>query len=140
MPFLLLFLWAFLAATILPLSAEAYFIYVVTVYKSWSFATMVAGLGNTLGSLTLFYMGWKGGEYALKKLSTKNQKRYDQASRMLRKYGSFVLILAWVPFIGDVLVFLAGGLKAPVGWSTFWISLGKFGRFALLGMITMGLL
>ncbi len=136
--YLLLFWWSFLAATILPLSVEAYFVYAVTKYESWVLPTLIAGLGNVLGSLTVFYLGWKGGELALRKLSGKNKQRYEKAARLFHKYGAFVLILAWVPLLGDVLVGIAGGLKAPVGPSIFWISVGKFGRFVLLGWITLG--
>ncbi len=135
-----LFLWSFLAASVLPLSVEAYYVYVVTHFDSWMLPCFVAGLGNVLGGLTVFYLGWKGGELALKKLSEKNIRRYERASHLFHRYGSFILILSWVPILGDILIAVAGGLKADIGWSVFWISVGKYGRFILLGMLTLGVL
>jgi membrane protein YqaA with SNARE-associated domain len=47
----------------------------------------------------------------------------------VRKYGSPVLLLAWVPVIGDVLCVAAGWLR--INWisTMLFMAVGKFARY-----------
>ncbi len=101
---------------------------------------IIATIGNVVGGLVTFYMGWKGGEIVLKKTSEKNKQRYDKASKLVHKYGAFSMILAWTPFIGDVIVLLGGALKLPVIASTIWMTIGKFIRYLIFAMSIQGIL
>lgn len=96
-------------------------------------------MGNTFGGMTTFYLGWKGGEIGLKKVSDENKERFEQAKQMLRKWGALALILSWIPILGDVLVGIGGAMQLPIGRSFFWMTLGKFGRYLLLGLSALGI-
>ena len=74
MIYLVLFLSAFVSATLFPLGSEALLIFNIqegyNIYLLLFFAT----LGNTLGSLLNYFLGLKGEEYLEKKNYLKKEK------------------------------------------------------------------
>ncbi|MNC91582.1 Inner membrane protein YqaA [compost metagenome] len=50
----------------------------------------------------------------------------------MRKYGSAVLLLAWVPIIGDPLCVAAGWLRLNPWLAAGFLALGKFARYCLI--------
>lgn len=139
MDYLIVFCWCFLAASIMPASSEPYFVAVVIQRDVLLLPVLVATLGNLLGGMTTFLLGRKGGELSLAKLSDKNKKRYDQAVKYTNKYGAPILILSWIPIIGDVLVAVGGAMRLPLKSSIFWMLLGKLFRYVLIGAAALGL-
>lgn len=137
MSYILLFIWCFLASSIVPLSSEPYFVALIKLKHVWILPLIVASIANTFGSVTTFWIGQKTEELTIHKLSQKNQKRVEKAQKMLHRYGAITLLLSWVPFLGDVLVGIAGALHFPFWKSTFWITIGKTLRYALLAAITL---
>ena len=137
MPYLLLFTWCFLASSIVPLSSEPYFVALIKLKHVWILPLIIASIANTLGSVTTFWIGQKTEELTIHKLSQQNQKRVEKAQKMLHRYGAITLLLSWVPFLGDILVGIAGALHFPFWKSTFWITIGKTLRYALLAAITL---
>jgi len=51
---------------------------------------------------------------------------------MGRRRGAPVLLLSWVPLIGDALCVAAGWLRLNLWWSALFIALGKFGRYCVI--------
>ncbi|MEO8159714.1 MAG: YqaA family protein [Betaproteobacteria bacterium] len=118
-----LFLSSFLAATLLPGGSEVVFAGVLASGAStlWP-ALAVATLGNTLGGLTSYLVG----------RLVPDRKLGGRALEWVRRWGSSVLLLSWVPIIGDALCVAAGWLRLSVGWSVLFIALGKFARYYLI--------
>ncbi|HPM12964.1 MAG TPA: YqaA family protein [Bacteroidales bacterium] len=135
--YVLLFAWCFTASSIIPLSSEPYYISLIIIKNEWILACFIAGIANTLGSITTFWLGKKAGEIGLQKLSEANVHRYKQAQHMLTKYGPVSLLASWVPFVGDILVTIAGALQFPFWQATAWISIGKFARYFAITAITL---
>ena len=123
-----------MAATFFPVSSEVYLANIIHEYNLIFIPVVVATIGNVLGGILTFYMGWKGGEIALKNVSEKNKKRYYRANQILKKYGSYSMILAWTPIIGDVIVLLGGVLKLNIASSILWMTIGKFLRYLIFAM------
>lgn len=132
--YIVLFSWSFLSATLLPLSSEAWFVYVVSASRDWFWPTLIAGAGNTLGSWTTYLIGRWGAKWYAKKYAQMPNRRRQQALRLLRRYGVIALVFSWVPFLGDVLVLIAGGLLFPMGSALLCIALGKFIRYGVLAI------
>ncbi len=132
--YVVLFGWSFLSATLVPLSSEAWFVYVVTASRDWLLPTLVAGAGNTLGSWTTYLIGRWGAKWYERRHARIPDRRRQQALRLLRRYGVVALVFSWVPFLGDVLVLIAGGLLFPMGSALFFIAIGKFARYGLLAL------
>ncbi len=114
-----LFASSFLAATLLPGGSEAVLYAVLKAYPEalWT-ALAVATLGNTLGGMVSFGMGWLLPQ-------TQQLKHVDK----LRRYGTPALLLSWVPLIGDALCLAAGWLRLNPWQALTFIALGKFARY-----------
>lgn len=137
MSYLLLFIWCFTAASLVPLACEPYFTALVVKTQTWIAPLAIATIGNTLGSITTFLIGRKTAELTLQKLSSKNQTRFERAHNLLHRHGAIILVLAWVPILGDVLVAVAGALRCDFWKSVFWITIGKLLRFAVIAFVAL---
>jgi membrane protein YqaA with SNARE-associated domain len=128
-----LFIWAFLASTIIPLGVEP--LYVYQVYHSQNLWTncMAASAGNTMGSITLIYMGIKGSPWLQKKFLTGNDSKISKITPYIRNYGYPLLLLSWVPVIGDLIVVLFGFTQPKIIPSILFLAVGKTSRFIILG-------
>ena len=138
--YLILLFWSFIAATFFPISSEIYLIAVIEQSKLVFIPVIVATIGNVIGGLVTFYMGWKGGEIALKKMSDKNKKRFDNTNKIVQKYGAYSMALAWVPFIGDFIVLIGGAFKLPLIQSIIWMTIGKFTRYLIFALSVAGII
>ena len=119
-----LFISSFLAATLLPGGSEVVLFGVLKVYPEtlW-LALIVATTGNTLGGMVTFGMGW-----------LLPQTRQLKHVEKLRRYGTPVLLLAWVPLIGDALCLAAGRLRLNWLQAALFMALGKFARYWVIAM------
>lgn len=110
---------SFLASTLLPISSEAALFAVLRLHADLAWpAIVVATLGNTLGGLTSYLIGRYFG----------SKEPLTQLARVLR-YGSPVLALAWLPFVGDALCLAAGWAKLDWVAVALWSATGRFARY-----------
>ncbi|MEA2049885.1 MAG: DedA family protein, partial [Campylobacterota bacterium] len=107
MDYLYLFVISLLAATILPMGSEAYFIYNLTIDNNIILLLLFATLGNSIGSLINYFMGKKGEEY-LEKKNKLNKNLLLKISSYFDKYGGYVLFFSWLPIVGDPITIVAG--------------------------------
>jgi len=116
-----LFASAFLAATILPGGSEVV-LYAVLAHEAaalWP-ALLVATVGNTLGALTSYLLG---------RMIPERNAASARALDWMRRGGAPVLLLSWVPVIGDALCVAAGWLRIPARRAAAYIAVGKFARY-----------
>lgn len=59
-------------------------------------------------------------------------KNNDRAHRLFKKFGGPVLFFSFLPFIGDPLTFAAGVVRFSFIHFLFWVTLGKFLRYAAI--------
>lgn len=126
-----LFLSAFLSSTVLPGSSEVVFVILATQgdLSAWSLLA-TATAGNTLGGMSSWALGWlMGWWYPLHELTKPAQ---HLAVERVRRWGSPVLLLSWVPFIGDPLCLAAGWLRITWFSALLFIGIGKGCRYAVL--------
>ncbi len=122
-----LFMWSFLAATILPFSSEVPLVVYARSYNQFLLPVAVATAGNYLGSCTTYWLARRAASHFDK---TRELVATEQrASRLLRRFGQPALLLSWVPVIGDVMVALAGAMRVPFARFSFWVALGKAARY-----------
>ncbi len=117
-----LFISSFLAATLLPGGSEAVLFGVLKAYPEtlWP-ALILASIGNTLGGMVTFGMGWL--------LPQTQQLKHVEKVRI---YGAPALLLAWVPLIGDALCLAAGWLRLNPWQAALFMAIGKFARYGLI--------
>jgi membrane protein YqaA with SNARE-associated domain len=119
-----LFISSFLAATLLPGGSEAALFAVLKVYpESLWYALILASIGNTLGGMVTFGMGWM--------LPQTQQLKHVEK---LRRYGTTALLLAWAPLIGDALCLAAGWLRLNPWRALLFMAIGKFARYGLIAL------
>ena len=114
-----LFASAFVSATILPGNSEFVLVAVLAKFPAlfWEFIG-VATLGNTLGGMTSYAIG-----------RVFPNKAEHKAMAWLRRYGEWVLLLSWVPVIGDALCVAAGWLRINPWLALLMLAIGKFARY-----------
>lgn len=130
-----LFTSSFLAATLLPGGSEAVLFGILTAYPQLYWPALgVATLGNTLGGLSSYAIGLLlPDEKALLKKSRGSLRGLE----WVHNHGSPVLLLAWVPFIGDLLCVAAGWLRINWILAMLFMAAGKFARYwAIAAAIT----
>ena len=134
-----LFVGSVLASTILPGGVEV-LLYFLATSGDYSFTQLLitATIGNSLGGIITFVMGGllyrgvnrfsaarTGGKRAWFKLDESSVTR-------ARKWGIPILLLSWMPVIGDPLCIAGGYLRFAFWPSCIAITLGKFGRYVVL--------
>ena len=128
-----LFLWSFLAATVVPLSSEPPLIFLVRSEELMVAPVLVGTLGNAIGACTTYWISRRAAQ-ALKK---PRQFSKSRTARLYRRYGQPALLLSWVPILGDGLVVLAGATRLRFWGFCFWMTLGKGLRYFALACATL---
>ncbi len=127
----ILFTSSFLASTLLPGGSEAALVYAA--HQAMAPAVMlwaVATLGNSLGGIT----NWILGRLLRRSFPhrTLDKARKQKALAHIQRYGSPLLLLSWLPVIGDPLCLAAGWAGVRLPPALLFIAIGKGIRYALL--------
>ena len=130
MIYLSLFLISFLAATILPLSSELTLggLMATSNYDNLLLLT-VASLGNILGSIVNWILGFYSRNLSTKKWFLFKDRQIKKSSRWFKKFGKWSLLFAWVPFIGDPLTLAAGLFRVKFIEFLILVTIGKVSRY-----------
>jgi membrane protein YqaA with SNARE-associated domain len=119
----LLFVSAFVSATLLPGNSEAALLLFLYSFPDAGLrAIAFATAGNTLGGLTSYWIG---------RLLPRRQQE-GRAMQLLQRYGTPALLLSWVPLVGDLLCVGAGWLRLDATRVTVFMAFGKCLRYAVL--------
>ncbi|RUO41959.1 hypothetical protein CWE22_07385 [Pseudidiomarina aestuarii] len=130
--YLSIFLTALLAATILPVQSE---ILVVAAqqqgYNLW-WLWVVASAGNTLGSVINYVLGRYLLQFQDRRWFPFKANTLEKGHWWFERYGKWSLLLAWTPFLGDPLTFIAGMLRLRFWQFLILVFVSKAGRYAVL--------
>lgn len=136
-----LFVSALLAATILPMSSDVIFVGVVAAGCDPILSIVVATLGNWLGGLISYWMGWLGKLEWLERWFRVKHETIVKHKHRVEKWGPLLAIVAWVPIVGDVFAIVLGFYKAKFWPTAWWMLVGKCLRYvcwALLEGVVVG--
>jgi|TARA_B110000285_G_scaffold230693_2_gene297787 membrane protein YqaA with SNARE-associated domain len=140
-----LFVYSGLAATLLPGGSEILLAAMLIEQPENAFwLWLIATSGNSLGAYVTFFMGGllarrlrktqtvakQTIRHRVEKMFTLPAKRIDQ----LHSYGAWLLLLSWVPIIGDGFCLAAGYLGWPKKVCLSLIVIGKAARYGALWM------
>ncbi len=131
-----LFLWSFLAATVVPLSSEPPLVFLVRSEGLMAAPVLVGTLGNAIGACTTYWISRR----AARGLAKPCRASRSQTSRLFNRYGQPTLLLSWVPILGDGLVVLAGATRLRFWSFCFWMTLGKGLRYLVIALATLNFL
>ena len=129
-----LFLGSFLAATIVPFSADVLLIGMLVAGGSPWLVIGIATAGNFIGGLTSYGVGRIGKWEWIEKLGVKAETLERQKAKVER-WGAWLALLSWVPFVGDIFAVALGFYRTKFVPSAIFMLIGKFGRFVMWYLI-----
>ena len=133
MIYLFLFTISFLAATVLPFSSELTLAGLITTsnYNNL-FLLIVASLGNILGSIVNWTLGFYSRNLTTKKWFPFKDNQIEKSSQWFSKFGKWSLLFSWVPIIGDPLTLVAGLLRVRFLDFIILVAIGKVSRYLIV--------
>ena len=133
MIYLSLFIISFLAATILPFSSELTLAgLMATSNYDNSLLLIIASLGNVLGSVVNWTLGFYSRKLSKKKWFPFKDEQIENSSKWFNKFGRWSLLFAWVPIIGDPLTLAAGLLRVKFIEFLILVTIGKVSRYLVI--------
>lgn len=125
-----LFLGTLLSATVVPFSSDALYVAALAVgYQPWT-CLAVATLGNWVGGVITFGMGWLGKWEWLEKWFRVKPETLEKQKKYIDRYGIWLALASWVPIIGDVFCLALGFYHSKPLPTILLLLVGKFARFA----------
>jgi len=116
---------SFLAATVIPFSSEAVlFGYLRLHPEQAALAVALATLGNTAGGMTSYLLG--------RFFPRKELKQLD----LVRRHGAPVLLLAWLPLVGDAFCVAAGWLRIHWLAALGFMAAGRLARYLVIAALS----
>ena len=133
MIYLSLFAISFLAATILPFSSELTLAGLIATSNYDSLLLLIAAsIGNILGSVINWILGFYSRNLTTKKWFPFKDKQIENSSKWFNKLGKWSLLFAWIPIIGDPLTLVAGLLRVRFLDFIILVAIGKVSRYLVI--------
>ena len=128
------FVVSFISATLVPMGSEpVLFAYIKINPDLFWLAVMVATVGNTLGGMLNWVLGY-GASKAHEKLSG---SREHKLLNWFNKIGPPALLLSWLPIVGDPLCAVAGWRRLPWLPCFIYVAIGKFLRYVTMTYVLL---
>lgn len=133
-----LFAAAFVAATILPAQSELLLgVMLVSGRFDPALLLAVATAGNVLGSAVNWLLGRYFAHYRERRWFPASPAALIRAEAWFARFGPAVLLLSWVPVVGDPLTVIAGILQMRFRTFLLFVALSKGGRYLFLTYAVM---
>lgn len=140
MTFLSTYAWMFAAALIagtflpfLPASSELVLAGFLSAGQGDPWLLVAAAtVGNIIGSVINYFVGRYVSELAGRRWFPATEKQMQRASDQFNRYGVWILLMSWLPVLGDLLTIIAGLLRTNFRMFVVLVSLGKFFRYFII--------
>lgn len=130
---------SFLAGTVFPCSSEVIMMALISIgFSSWGIV-LTATIGNTIGSLTCYWVGTLGKMEWIERYFKVNHEKLVRAEHFVKRYGAWIGFFSFLPVIGEAIAIVLGILHAPLWTTTIAMTAGKFIRYALVAFVTEGI-
>lgn len=122
---------SFLAATVVPFSSDALYVGILMAGVNPLSCFVAGSLGNWLGGITSFGIGWLGKWSWIEKWFHVKRETLEKQKGKIDKWGPLLALMTWLPFVGDVFA-IGLGFYRLTPWKCFlWMLIGKAARFAI---------
>jgi membrane protein YqaA with SNARE-associated domain len=125
-----LFVGSFLAATVVPFSADVLLVGMLVAGGSPWAVIAIATAGNFIGGLTSYGIGRIGKWEWIEKLGVKPET-LERHKAKVDRWGAWLALLSWVPFVGDIFAVALGFYRTKFLPSALFMLTGKAGRFIM---------
>ncbi|MDX6750293.1 YqaA family protein [Geminicoccaceae bacterium 1502E] len=127
-----LFANALLSATILPGTSEAMMLALVLGGRDPTGLWLAATLGNVTGSTINWWLGRSALRWQERRWFPVRHERLARAQGWFARFGWPLLLLSWLPVVGDAFTLAAGTLRMRLAPFLLLVAIGKGARYALL--------
>jgi membrane protein YqaA with SNARE-associated domain len=132
---------AFVSGTFLPFvpgSSELFLVGLLAANKGDPAMLIgTAAIGNILGGLVNFFVGRFVSGLSGRKWLFTSDAQIEFVGSKFNRYGIWILLLTWLPVIGDLITVMAGFLKTELGVFLTLSSIGKIARYVAI-VVGMG--
>lgn len=138
--YITLFTSSFISSTILPGHSEITLTAFIFLNKfSIINLIFIASLGNILGSILNWHLGFYFVRFQERKWFPINKLQLEKTSLWFLNYGKWSLFFCWLPFVGDPLTVVAGILRIPIITFVTIVSISKIFRYVFVSLIALNL-
>lgn len=124
-----LFIGSFLASTIIPFSADVLLIGILAMGGNIWICLAVATLGNWMGGMTSYWIGWIGKWQWIEKWLKVKEDQLIRQKQHIDRFGSLLAFMTWLPLVGDLFAIALGFYRISPKLSALYMLLGRFTRF-----------
>lgn len=137
--YIALFLWSFLASTLVPVGSEWYLAALSMQSHDPLILLCVATAGNVLGAVSTYAVGFFGRQGLEKNILRMKPETLEKAHGVFMKYGVWTLLFSWLPVLGDAFCLVGGMMKTPMAVFLPLVFMGKCLRYLFILSLVPGL-
>lgn len=130
--YLLMFVVAFGAATLLPFYSEILLITQLNAGLHPAWLWLAATAGNTLGAGVNWWMGMTLSRYSDRRWFPARKSDLLRAQNWFNRYGKWTLLMSWMPIGGDALTVVGGIMRIPATPFFILVAIGKGLRYVIV--------
>ena len=123
---------AFLSGSIVPITSEVLLVFFLSMGLNAVWLTLVATLGNTLGGVTCFFVGWLADKNRVIKMFKMTPRRMQRADRIIQRYGYWAAAISFVPVLGETLLVMLGIMRVSWWKVALVMAAGKLVRYSFI--------
>ena len=123
---------AFLSGSIIPIASEVLLLFFLGIGMNAVLLIVVATIGNTIGGITCFLLGYLADKEMLWRLFRISDKKMKRADELIQKYGYWTAALSFLPALGEVILVALGIMRVNKYKVIAVMALGKFLRYAFV--------
>lgn len=123
---------SFLSGSVVPIASEVLLLFFLNLGLNAVWLTLAATLGNTLGGITCFMIGYLTNKATVQRLFRISDRRMKRADMMIQKYGYWTAALSFVPVIGEALLVALGIMRVDKYKVMSVMAIGKLIRYILI--------
>lgn len=128
-----LFIASFLSSTIIPLGSEFVLIALIANGFNPIYCILIATVGNSLGGMTSYGIGYLGKWTWIEKYFRTPKEKIISFQEKIKRWGPAAGLLAWLPFIGDIIAIGLGFFRLSPWRSFLFMFVGRIIRYSFIG-------
>lgn len=130
---------AFLAGTVVPITSEVLLVFFLGIGLNAVGLTLAATIGNTLGGITCFMIGYLTTKEKVQRFFKVPDRRMKRADMLIQKYGYWTAAFSFLPVLGEVFLLSLGIMRVNRFKVISLMALGKLFRYSLVVISAIGI-
>ena len=131
-----LFASALLAGSVLPAQSELVLAAMIAAgAQPTGLLVAVAPAGNVLGAVINYGLGRSAARLRHRRWFPLSDAGWQRSTRLFNRHGVGILLLSWLPIIGDGFTLIAGAARTPPWLFLALVTLAKGGRYLALAAL-----